>query len=34
MNEAEKNAAIVRRAYEAFNTSDLKTLAETFDESR
>lgn len=26
------NAAIVRRAYEAFNTSDLETLAEIFHE--
>jgi uncharacterized protein len=28
-----ENAAIVRRAYEAFNTADMETLAETFDES-
>jgi ketosteroid isomerase-like protein len=28
-----KNAAIVRRAYEAFNTADMETLTETFDES-
>src|SRR2546423_6064884 len=27
------NAAIVRRAYEAFNTADMKTLNETFDKS-
>jgi hypothetical protein len=30
---ANKNAAIVRRAYEAFNSADMKTLTETFDES-
>jgi ketosteroid isomerase-like protein len=28
-----ENAAIVRRAYEAFNTADMETLTETFDES-
>lgn len=33
MNEAEKNAEIVRRAYAAFNTADMKTLTENFDES-
>jgi hypothetical protein len=33
MNEAEKNAEIVRRAYAAFNAADMKTLTETFDES-
>jgi ketosteroid isomerase-like protein len=33
MNEADKNAATVRRAYEAFNSADMKTLTETFDES-
>jgi uncharacterized protein len=27
------NAAIVRRAYEAFNTADMETLTELFDES-
>ena len=27
------NAAIVRRAYEAFNTADMDTLTELFDES-
>ena len=30
---AEENAAIVRRGYEAFNTGDLNTLTELFDES-
>lgn len=33
VNEAEKNAEIVRRAYAAFNAADMKTLTETFDES-
>jgi ketosteroid isomerase-like protein len=33
MNQAEKNAEIVRRAYAAFNAADMKTLTETFDES-
>ena len=28
-----ENAAIVRRAYEAFNTADMETLNKTFDES-
>ena len=28
-----ENAAIVRRAYEAFNTADMETLTELFDES-
>jgi ketosteroid isomerase-like protein len=28
-----ENAAVVRRAYEAFNTADMDTLIETFDES-
>jgi ketosteroid isomerase-like protein len=28
-----ENAVIVRRAYEAFNTADMETLTETFDES-
>lgn len=32
MNEAERNAETVRRAYEAFNSADMATLAETFDE--
>jgi ketosteroid isomerase-like protein len=27
------NAAIVRRAYEAFNTADMETLTETFDQN-
>ncbi|MDP9332799.1 MAG: nuclear transport factor 2 family protein [Actinomycetota bacterium] len=30
---ADENAAIMRRAYEAFNTADMKTLTGTFDES-
>ncbi len=33
MNQAERNAETVRRAYEAFNSADMKTLTETFDES-
>ena len=30
---ADENVATMRRAYEAFNTGDLDTVAETFDES-
>jgi len=30
---ADENAAIVRRGYEAFNSGDMKTLTELFDES-
>jgi ketosteroid isomerase-like protein len=30
---ADENAAIMRRAYQAFNTADMETLTETFDES-
>ena len=30
---ADENVAIMRRAYEAFNSGDLDTVAETFDES-
>ena len=30
---AEENAAIVRRGYEAFNSGDMNTLTELFDES-
>src|SRR2546423_1387222 len=30
---ADENAAIMRRAYEAFNTADMSTLTELFDES-
>jgi ketosteroid isomerase-like protein len=30
---ADENAAILRRAYEAFNTADMNTLTELFDES-
>ncbi len=30
---AEENAAIMRRAYEAFNKGDINTLIEIFDES-
>lgn len=33
MNEAEKNAEIVRRGFEAFNSADMKTLTELFNES-
>jgi ketosteroid isomerase-like protein len=33
VTDAETNTEIVRRAYEAFNTRDLKTLAEALDES-
>jgi len=33
MNEAEKNAETVRRGYAAFNSADMKTLTELFDES-
>jgi ketosteroid isomerase-like protein len=29
---AEENAAIIRRGYEAFNSGDMNTLAEIFDE--
>jgi ketosteroid isomerase-like protein len=29
---AEENAAIIRRGYEAFNSADVKTLTELFDE--
>lgn len=32
MNTAEKNAKTVRRGYEAFNSGDMKTLTEIFDE--
>ena len=32
MNEAEKNADIVQRAYAAFNSADMNTLTESFDE--
>jgi ketosteroid isomerase-like protein len=33
MNEAERNAEAVRRGYAAFNSADMKTLTELFDES-
>ena len=33
MNEAEQNAETVRRGYAAFNSGDMKTLTELFDES-
>lgn len=33
MNEAEKNADVVRRAYAAFNSADMQALAEAFDEN-
>lgn len=32
MNEADKNADTVRRGYEAFNTGDMQTLTELFDQ--
>ena len=32
MNNAEKNAETVRRGYAAFNSGDMKTLTELFDE--
>ncbi len=31
--KADENLAIMRRAYEAFNTGDMATLIESFDES-
>src|SRR5438067_5941493 len=30
---ADENVAVMRRAYEAFNTGDIETLTELFDES-
>jgi ketosteroid isomerase-like protein len=30
---AQEDVAVVRRGYEAFNTGDMKTLTELFDES-
>jgi uncharacterized protein len=33
MGLAADNAAVMRRAYEAFNTGDVETLKEVFDES-
>jgi uncharacterized protein len=33
VNEAERNAEIVRRGYQAFNAGDMKTLTELFDEN-
>jgi ketosteroid isomerase-like protein len=30
---AEENVAVMRRAYEAFNTGDMETLTEVFDEN-
>nr|AAK28597.1 hypothetical protein [uncultured bacterium] len=33
MNEAEQNAETVRRGYAAFNSGDMKTLTELFDEN-
>jgi ketosteroid isomerase-like protein len=30
---ADENAAIIRRGYEAFNSGDMNTLTELFDES-
>jgi uncharacterized protein len=33
MNKGEQNAEIVRRGYAAFNSGDMKTLTEIFDEN-
>lgn len=33
MSKAEENADVVRRGYAAFNSADMKTLTEIFDES-
>jgi len=33
MNEADQNVEIVRRGYAAFNSADMKTLTDIFDES-
>lgn len=33
MSEAERNAETVRRGYAAFNSADMKTLTELFDEN-
>ena len=33
MNDAERNAETVRRGYEAFNSADMKTLTDIFDEN-
>jgi ketosteroid isomerase-like protein len=33
MNDADKNAEIVRRGYAAFNSADMKTLTELFHEN-
>jgi ketosteroid isomerase-like protein len=33
MNQPDQNAEVVRRGYAAFNTADMKTLAELFDEN-
>ena len=33
MTQADENAAIVRRGYEAFNSADMPTLTELFDEN-
>ena len=33
MSQAEKNADVVRRGYAAFNSGDMKTLTELFDEN-
>jgi hypothetical protein len=32
MSNADQNAEVVRRAYQAFNEADIKTLAELFDD--
>ena len=33
MSKADENAAVVRRGYEAFNSADMETLTEIFDEN-
>ena len=33
MSKAEENTAIVRRGYKAFNSADMETLTEIFDEN-
>jgi uncharacterized protein len=32
MSKSDENAAVVQRGYEAFNTGDMETLTEVFDE--
>lgn len=33
MSKADENAAVVQRGYEAFNSADMETLTEIFDEN-